>query len=245
MKRRIFLVAAVVCIIAIIACGSLAYFTDKSTKTNKFMTAAYNPEDPSEPEPDDVFSIVVNEDGKATADELKADPDLVDGTEVKDDKDNVTGLNYTDVLPGSKLVKKASVTNTGDYDAYVRMQITISNADEWYKILGADNKADNLVSKLTDIKNSAKWAYVSGANDGKSKTVTYVYNYTDVLTDTAPTTDNIFNKVIIPADITKEQFVEVDGFTISLLGEAIQADYTGDNVADAFKKYDAQENPPV
>jgi len=229
MKKKLFVAALCICLAAVVACGSLAYFTSTSSKTNKFMTAAYDPNDP-DPDPDDIFSVLVEEDGTKDP----TNPKSIGGTPNKDG-----GLDYNKLLPGSEAAKKVSVKNTGKYGEYVRVKVTVSKAAAWKKFFGNVN----LAAKLCDI-DTANWELVNTTADTKNDTVTYTYNYSKsgvgtVLASEKSTT-KLFNKVTIPSkDFDVEDFASVDGFTVSVLAEAIQSDYTG-TITEAFATFDNQ-----
>ena len=75
-KKKVFVSALAICLIAIISMGTLAWFSAQDEVTNKFMIA-----DSDDDTPDEIFSVDVWE-------------NTPDG-----DKDQ-DGYEYTDILPG-------------------------------------------------------------------------------------------------------------------------------------------------
>ena len=105
MKKKLFVAALAICLVAILSMGTLAWFTAQDDVTNKFYIASSDDTDP-----DDIFSIDVKENTPAG----------------DDDQD---GYEYKDVLPNDVLKKEVIVENTGYYDQYVRVTVTVSVAD--------------------------------------------------------------------------------------------------------------------
>ena len=120
-KKKVFVVALAVCLIAILSFGTLAWFTDSDSVNNKFMTATSTNQDADKVFNVDIFETVKNdEDGSI---EKVIGKDAVGGD-----------YTYEGVLPGDKLVKAPVVKNTGIYDQYVRVTVTVSDATAWETI---------------------------------------------------------------------------------------------------------------
>ena len=126
MKKRTFAVAMIICLVAIIGFGSLAYFQASKNLTNYFAVAGVA--DPTDPDatidPDDLFSIRLDE----------KNLDIMTGT-ARTEEGNV----YKDILPGDKLEKDPTVTNTGKYDAWVRVKVTVTDAADWMEVCAKDH----------------------------------------------------------------------------------------------------------
>lgn len=150
-KNRILAAAVAICLVAILAWGTLAYFTDSDTVTNSFMTATST--DP---------------------DQKLFDVDLYE-TDVDNDG-NVKANTYTDILPGQTMEKDPTVKNTGLYDQYVRLNVTFSNANEWKAACAAHGIAD--VTALFGNLNS-EWELKETKEE--NNTITYVYYLNRVL----------------------------------------------------------------
>jgi predicted ribosomally synthesized peptide with SipW-like signal peptide len=214
-KNRIMASALAVSLAAIMACGSLAYFTASKSITNTFMTASYDPDNPTTA--DDLFSIRIYE----------------NKVENKVATEDVTteGITYKDILPGDSLPKNPTVENTGKYDAYVRVHITISNANEWEAIL--DNKDPISIIGGLDVGENGKLSFIDYGLKDDSITYNYYLNAKLASGDK----QELFTSVNIPADLTAAELATISKFDIKVTAEAIQADHTGDTPADAFKLY--------
>lgn len=232
-KRRMLLASLAVCLVALLAFGSLAYFTAKDEAKNTFLVAGYDPEHPEEFDPDTLFSIKVYE---HEVDEAgKFTPDRETAAEVTENE-------YKDILPGSVLDKDPTVENTGKYAAYIRVKVTVDKGNEWKAIIGND------LTTLFSGLDAEKWTKEGGGSitmegsslDAMTTKYTYTYYLNEALAPGAKAT--LFDKVNIPADITVEQFVTVPEFHVTVSAEAIQSENTGATPQEAFKLYDAQVN---
>ena len=117
-KKKVFALALAVCLIATLSFGTLAWFTDDDSVTNDFMIAGSENE-----KPDEIFSVDVWEDDEPE------DPE----NDEKHDK-----LEFKEILPGDALYKEANVENTGSYDQYIRVKITVSDAAVWQDVYEAN-----------------------------------------------------------------------------------------------------------
>lgn len=250
-KRNILTVALALCLIAIMACGTLAYFTSTKTVTNVFKTSYVEPSkdtdgdgdvDEDDVTPDDVFSIVVYE-----TDNTKTDGSVT-----------YTGNTYEAILPGSELVKDPTVENTGSYPAYVRMTVVVNEAADWQAAIakhiangnltvGANGKYD--LSNIFGGYNSA-WECKEVIEDTAADTLTYVYYLNTALPaedDTATSekedASTLFTSVTIPSCFDAADMLSLKEFNLTITADAIQSMNTGDNAFDAFAKYWAVNNP--
>lgn len=221
MKRKLFVVALAICLVAVMACGSLAYFTASHSVTNTFKVA--KSDDPTPPEdPDDIFSVQVTENG------------------------NPTGQTFDGIKPGDVKDKKPVITNTGKFDQWVRVIVKFDCADKWLAIKDSKGQArytaaglfDALIGKVAGSGFVAsKWDAVNpSAADGNNKLV-----YTFYLKDKLPAGDSgkvtIFEKVAIPTELSVEDMATLKEFHIEVSAEAIQADNTGNSCKGAFDNY--------
>lgn len=125
-KKKVLVASLAISLIAILSFGTIAWFNAEDKVTNKFMVAT------SEDGPDSIFSIDVFE-------QVDTDDDgIFDGTSDYDaavsygtDKN---GQTYKEIVPGDNLGKKPWVRNTGSYDQYIRVQVTVNNATAWKNI---------------------------------------------------------------------------------------------------------------
>ncbi len=112
-----------------------------------------------------------------------------------------------DVVPGQKIVKDPTITNTGDHDAYIRCTVTVSGDN-----LSADQKA-SLIDGLHI--GSEKWV----------KSGDYYY-YQDKLPKASVGSDSnsvkLFDTVTIPASWGST--LADQEFKINIAAEAIQAE---------------------
>lgn len=210
-KKKIFIVAAAVCLVAIISFGTLAWFTDEDQVTNKFLVAGSEDQNP-----DDVFSIDVWEDDD------EDDTNETDADKIQD------GIEFEDILPGDDLYKEVNIENTGAYDQYVRAIVTVSDAHLWQELYGEiyvslDKIADDL---------SADFQPWSIEYDAEADTLTYVVYYNNILKPDEVKT--LFTNVHIPENLTREQAAKMQDFTINVVAEAVQTENVGANAAAAF-----------
>lgn len=213
-KKKLFVAAVALSLVAIISAGTLAWFQASDEVTNKFLIA----DSDQDGTPD--FSIDVWEN----------DPE--DPT-VKD----TDGVVYPHIAPGDVLAKNPTVENTGDYDQWVRVYVTF---DEWSKI-NAACAAQGITNDLRTWLNvnyglaTPAWTAVGdGVVDGDSVTYVYYYNYKLAADQTAV----LFTNVTIPGEFEQADMTYASGdFSINVKAEAIQADNTGDNAYDAFAAY--------
>lgn len=208
MKRKTLIAAVAICLAAILTLGTLAFFSDDDAITNKFMVT----DSDQITDPDDLFSVDVTETDK-------------DGNPT--DK----GLVYDDIKPGDELKKDPTITNTGKYDQWMRVKVTVSNAKNWMDACEKHNITD-----LTTIFGgfvAADWTRIDEpVYDAENDTLTYTFYYNAVLAPEASAT--LFKTVTIPSAFTVEDMVALKSFELSVLAEAIQAEHTGANAVEAF-----------
>lgn len=209
MKRKTLIVAVAVCLVAILALGSLALFTDTDDITNKFMVASSD--DPDQ----EIFDVDVWE---------------TDPNGEKTDE----GIVYDDIQPADVLKKDPTVENTGLYDQYVRVMVTVTNAKNWMTACDKYGIAD--LTTIFGGFDGTKWTRVDApVYDLANDTLTYTFYYNGVL---APKeTATLFTTVTIPQAFTVEDMVALQQFELSVSAQAIQSANTGDNAVDAFANY--------
>ena len=136
MKKKIFIVALVVCIMAIsIASASMAYFTDTEKATNTFTSG----------------DVAI----EMTEAAVKADAlgHLVEDTATARKEASEIGetFDYGTIFPMQTIYKDPTVENTGSEDAYLAAKIVITNG------------ADTLTTALKD--EDAVKAFITGEAD--------------------------------------------------------------------------------
>jgi len=222
-KKKVFIIALAVCMIAILSFSTLAWFTDSEDMTNKFLTATENDD------ADDVFSVdlkeYVDQDGDGNPD---TDP-IDEG-----------GHTYQAVLPGSELIKNPVITNTGKYyDEYIQVTVRLSDAAAWLAALGNDYPIESCFVGLnlrSDVNPDGVWELVSKSVDATTDELVYVLNFMGGDMKLSPSESiSLFTGVNIPNELTREDVVAMDGgFELNIDVQAIQADNTGATPAEAF-----------
>ncbi len=213
MKRKALITAVVVCLAAILAFGTLAVFTGNDAVTNKFMIAEYDPNNPVTP--DELFSIDVYE------------------TDENGDKTDI-GKTYDGIQPGDVLDKDPTIKNTGRYDQYARVHVTVTNAANWQKVCAANGITD--LTAIFGGFDGTKWTRVDApVEDTEKDTLTYTFYYNGVLKPGETAT--LFKTVTIPMSIDNAQMAALEYFEISIAADAIQSANTGDNAVSAFANY--------
>ena len=146
---------------------------------------------------------------------------------------------YEEILPGQILDKNPYFTNTGIHPQYLRAIVTVTEADI-LKVAMIPKGSD--VSQWYDVKmflpgTDAKWSLDYTYHTNKD-TFVFVYNYTEVL-EAGATTTQLFDDVVIPTELTKEQAAAMDNFQISIVGQVIQSEHLADvtTAKEVFAKY--------
>jgi len=218
MKKRVFIVAMIICLVAIIGFSSLAYFQSSKNLTNYFAVAGIS--DPTDPDatidPDKLFSIKLDE------------------TDITKDDNSRTesGNTYAGILPGDELIKDPTVTNTGMYDAWVRVKVTVTDAQAW-----TDACAKHGITDLSYIFrgfDASAWDREIDEDeiDLVNDTITYTYYYNDTVAPDG--TAKLFDSIIIPEEFDVSDMASLATFQLHVVGEAIQATNTGATAQEAF-----------
>ena len=212
-KKKVFVVAIAVCLIAVLSMSTLAWFSASDDVTNKFYVAD------SETDADEIFSVDVWE--------------YVNGEQTKDDD----GAEFTNIYPSARYHKEPYVENTGKYDQWIRVKVTVTDANAWIALF---NQYGFKLADLFEGHDEAAWdrefdeGYDSAAN---TYTATYYLNYKLEPGKTA----GIFNTVVIPEEFTQEDLAQFKGgFELNILAEAVQADNNGTTAREGFAVYPAQ-----
>ena len=208
-KKRVLLASLAVCLLALLSARTLAWFTDSKEVVNEFNIATSE-----DTEKDDIFSV-----------------DVWENTP-EGDKDQ-DGYVYEDILPGDVLKKEANVENTGYYDQYIRVTVTVSDAAAWQSALNTTK-----VPKLEDIVNG--WdrnanIWVDNSSEIVDDKIVYTMYYNGILQgDMESIYDNhksvvtVFTAVKIPQSLTVEQAVAFkNNFAISVKADAVQTENLG------------------
>lgn len=210
-KKKLLSLSVVIIMIAILSFSSLAWFSDADEITNEFMIAD------SESEPDEIFSVDVWED----VDE-DGEPDV--------DQD---GHTYENILPGGRYYKQPYVENTGAYDQFIRVKVTVNNADAWIAALG--NGYD--LGTMFEGHDESLWTrYEPGVYNGAENTYTMTFYLNKILEPDAK--EILFTHVVIPGELTQNDMAFVGGsFTLNIVAEAVQTENLGDGVDTAVEAF--------
>lgn len=208
-KKKLLSLALVVIMIAVLSFSTLAWFNDTDSVKNEFHIASSG--DPSDP--DDIFSV-----------------DLWENTP-EGDKDQ-DGHSYDKILPGSNLKKEVNVENTGAYDQYIRVVLTLSDGQAWLDTLKPGYDLDTIFIGHDE----SKWTRSVGTIIGDE--IIYVYYLNEKL---APgTTAELFTNVVIPTHLTQADMAKLDGaFELDIRADAIQTENLGDGVDTAAEAFAA------
>ena len=205
-KKKIFVSALALCLVAVLSLGTLAWFSDSDSVENKFMIA-----DTDDNTESDIFNIDIWEDTPASI----------------GDQD---GFTYNDILPGDSLKKDVFVKNTGYYDQYVRVIVTISDAQAWLAAIPANVAPEVAAAQIFAGLDLTKWDHINNnlSENPNAEELVYVLYYKDIVKSTDAAI-NVFNSVNIPETMTKEQAAAFDNeFTITVKAQAVQTE----NVVD-------------
>lgn len=157
MKKKVISIALIIALVAVIAAGSFAYFTDKDAATNTFTVGNV-----------DIKLIEQQRDGNGGLTDFKQskvlNPIVGSAQGDKDEFGMPTAKNYVD--------KMVTVKNTGANDAYVRAYFAIPSAlDDGYETFNAGMNVlhFNFGNKVTEngvvstFNNEWQWTNASGS----------------------------------------------------------------------------------
>ena len=211
-KKKVLALALIVCLLAIVSAGSLAWFNYTDSVENVFKVA----DSDGNESPD--FSMALWETGE-------------DGSHVKEKE-------YADLLPGDVREKDPTVENTGNYDQYIRAYVTFSDASALQEACEKYGLSADLRSWLN--VDGTVWAADDAVKeDANADTITYTYYLNRVLEKKdGATTDKqqLFTTVSIPGDFVQEDLSgDAAVFNIDVDAEAIQVEnITANNAKEAF-----------
>lgn len=141
------------------------------------------------------------------------------------------------VVPGDTYEKNPVVNNVGENAAWVRVDVTITDAAAFTAAATKHGITD--LSTIFKGHDESKWALAG--TELKDDKLTYQYYYKEAVAVDG-TTGALFTQVEIPAVFDNKDMESLsDEFKIEVVAHAIQVseDYT--TPADAFAKYKAQE----
>lgn len=221
-KKKVLVISLAISLIAILSFGTIAWFTAEDSVTNKFMIAE------SDTDPDKTFGIDVWETVDTNRDGVTEEV----GKDTKDDN-----AEFKQVLPGEVITKEPVITNTGVHPMYVRAIVIVSDADYlkanvWDGDYGYNWWDTNMFLPGT----SADWKLDNVIMQGEEMIL--VYYYQKVL-EVGATTSAIFQDVVIPTNLTIDDAMAMQDFSVNVLGQAIQSEHLAGVASskEAFDKY--------
>lgn len=218
-KKKVFVAALAICLIAILSMGSLAWFNANDEVTNTFKVA-----DSDDPDTAPDFSVKVDETNNST------EAGAPDRTE--------DGNTYENILPGDVKAKDPRITNTStSYDQYIRVNFIISKAfaDQVAEVQGVTYDNLDLTKLFSGFNANLTDREVAPVGTFADYYV-YAYYYNEKLA--AKDYFTAFTAVNIP-----ENFVQSDmaygTFDIKVNAEAIQTQNLGEDVDTAKEAFAA------
>ena len=211
MKKILSTALVLVLVVALSIAGTVAYLQDDDTVINTFTVGN--------------VEILLDE----APVEKDENGQYVANTEV----DRIQANEYETLVPGQTVPKDPMVTNIGANAAWIRVDVTVTDYSVFAAVIPTDTDLTNYFGGF----NAANWTLVGApVVDTTANTVTYSYYYNSKLVPGA-NTGALFTSVTVPEGFTAEQFEALgDGFEITLVAHAIQADGFG-SAAEAFAKY--------
>ena len=215
-KKKVFVAALAVCLVAIISMGTLAWFSDSDFVKNDFMITDSTVTNPDEVFSVDIYETKVDENGNVVTD-ANGKPETTDA-----------GNTYDNIAPGDVLTKDPTVKNTGTYNQWVRVKVTLTNAENWLALFKKYNLTLN--DLFTNIDSDA-WVGVEDYTI-TGGAMTFTYYLKDQLAPNQTVT--LFDKVTIPEIFDQTDIYAVKEFALTFVAEAVQVENTKDNAVDAF-----------
>lgn len=213
-KKVVTLVLCMVLVAALSVVGTLAYLTDTSKVTNTFTAG--------------------NVDIKLEETEVDREGTVIGALR---ESGNVYHL-----IPGHEYTKDPTVTVLEPSDTcYVRMMVTVTIPNG----IDATTAAMPLDEMFPDYDESV-WPRASKTIDGNTITYEYRYKTTVNAEDTTAKDDSVkleplFTTIQVPTDWDNAQLDALEGMTVDVTAQAIQAD--GFTVDQAWIAFDGQNNP--
>ena len=261
MKKKILSITLVVAMIAVIAAGSLAYFTDKKAAENTFTVgnvkiallesslhrenAGYpngTTKDQVSPDNVELWSDVAKE-GKGNTNQYKAGDTFYTDAQIEADAAQYT-CNNVKLNPGQSYHKMPYVKNTGANNAYIRIRVMIP-ADLDTAVL---NSSMYTTTALKSGEFTMDYDHSGSVERGDIKYNVYTFTRTKALAPNEMTYWNVWGTIHMDADVTNEEIEGLFGegktyankvFPVLVEADAIQADGFND-VTAAFAAFDAQ-----
>lgn len=215
MKKNKKIIASLLALVLVIGAsifGTLAYLQDKSEEVKNTFTVG------------DV--------------QIKLDEADVDVYGKKVSEDRVLGNEYK-LIPGHSYIKDPTVTvEAGSEESYIRMLVTINNADQLDRIFAPVGVKLDAIFKGYD---NNMWKIVNENPDAKDNARTYEFRYyetVNTLDGENKSLEPLFTSFIVPQEITNDDLKTLEEFEITVEAHAIQID----GFADEEKAWEAFES---
>ncbi len=146
------------------------------------------------------------------------------------------------VTPGVKYDKDPSVKNIGNNDAWIRVDVELSDAAAF--MAAAENHNIEDLTDVFDIPEDfdEKWELAGTSLNSAADTLTYSYYYKEILAADKETS-KLFTAVTVPAAFNNAEIAALgDEFTITVYAHAIQTADAYNTAADAFASYAEETN---
>lgn len=139
-------------------------------------------------------------------------------------------------VPDVEYAKDPVVTNIGENDAWIRVDVALSDATA-FTAAAARHQITDLATIFAG-HDETKWTLAgTPVYDKETDTLTYSYYYNTVLAVDA-STEPLFTSVTIPAVFDNDDMEAIGAdFTIDVTAHAIQTADSYSTVADAFANY--------
>ena len=219
MKKMLMAVVAIVLIVVISVSATFAYLTDDDEVVNTFTVG----------------------DIQIKLDEVTVDPKTGKEDSTKDRTED--GNSNVKIIPGRTIDKDPTVwVEEGSEPAYIRMKVTISKIAELKAIFGDDFLPQYYVTGW----DPAVWVS-TGVITEDANTATYEFRYKEIYTATADDNDGVveydelpalFTSFTLPGDeVNNTQLATLDGLSITVVAEAMQAEGFEGNADAAWDKF--------
>jgi predicted ribosomally synthesized peptide with SipW-like signal peptide len=207
--KALVIIACAVMLVTVGIMGTIAYLTTSASVENTFTVGKV----------------------EITLDEAKVDEN---GKALTGDKAKRVKENTYNILPGCEYDKDPTVTvKAGSAKCYVRLKITFVNAESFLDY--------QYGTPIRDASEDWEVAYGSGSYDAANDIYTFYTYYKSAVepSDTDTVLDPVFKGFDIPELMTAEQYSSLNGATITVRAEAIQAEGF-DTEEEAWASFDAQ-----
>lgn len=149
--------------------------------------------------------------------------------------------NEYHILPGNIYVKDPTITvEAGSADSYIRMIVTLNKYKELIEVFGEEFTPANYI---TDY-DSEKWVKTNSKINPEENTITYEFRYYKTLNGFEDENEKdkklepLFTSLVVPENLSNEDFKKIAGLEIKVIGHAIQASglETEEKAWEAFAK---------